>query len=300
MISIIIPTYNRRKMLSKALDSIFNQTYKDIEVIVIDDNSNDDTEEYILSLNSPVIKYIKNKQNLFAHISRKIGYSHCSGDYVIFMDDDDFYIDTDFLLNVEKIFKTYKEVSTVIASTISYNNSTYETTVNLGGSGVINQIDYINNFSKSYNKPHSTLSLVCRKKSLDRRNFKNFNMFNDTCIYLFTLLDGDVYLLNQSVAAYRIHSTNISKVKFENEFIRETLNAKLYIFKLALEDKLLIDPNNWIAYHLDQSAFYFINSSGKDLKTIFFIIIWYIKNTHFIFQFLFNSFKRVLSSYNIL
>ena len=65
MISVIIPTYNREKLISRALESVVNQTYKDIEIIVIDDNSNDNTEEvvreYIKRYN--FIKYIKHNIN---------------------------------------------------------------------------------------------------------------------------------------------------------------------------------------------------------------------------------------------
>ena len=152
MISIVIPTWNRRKILEEAIDSIFKQTYKDFEIIIIDDASTDDTEGYIKNLDLENIIYKKNDRNLFAHNSRKEGYKLCSGEYIIFMDDDDYFIDDRFFDKVISSFSTYDNLSVVIGSTISFCDGKFGSTIDLGGSGFINQIDYINEFSKKYKK----------------------------------------------------------------------------------------------------------------------------------------------------
>lgn len=90
MISVIVPTYNRIKELPKAVESILNQTYKDFELIIIDDGSTDDTEEMIKQYNDERIKYIKNTTHMHgASAARNIGIKESVGDYIAFNDSDD-------------------------------------------------------------------------------------------------------------------------------------------------------------------------------------------------------------------
>ena len=61
-ISVIIPTYNRENIIIKSLESILNQTYKNIEILVIDDNSNDNTKQKIKEIHDNRVRYIKLKK----------------------------------------------------------------------------------------------------------------------------------------------------------------------------------------------------------------------------------------------
>tara|TARA_Y100000031_G_scaffold102701_1_gene112577 strand:+ start:672 stop:866 length:195 start_codon:yes stop_codon:yes gene_type:complete len=57
-VSVIIPTYNRAKLLKKAVESVLDQTFQDFEVIIVDDGSTDNTKNIVDSFNSNKIKYI--------------------------------------------------------------------------------------------------------------------------------------------------------------------------------------------------------------------------------------------------
>ena len=63
LISVVIPTYNRRHLLQKAIDSVLTQTYPHFELIVVDDCSTDGTEHFVKSLSDKRISYTKHKQN---------------------------------------------------------------------------------------------------------------------------------------------------------------------------------------------------------------------------------------------
>lgn len=89
MISIVLPTYNRKHIISKAIDSVLNQTYQDFELIIADDCSSDGTEEYVQNhYTDPRIRYVKNEVNLGAGGTRNHGIELAQGEYIAFIDSD--------------------------------------------------------------------------------------------------------------------------------------------------------------------------------------------------------------------
>lgn len=90
LVSVIIPTFNRAHMIGDALASVLQQTYKNIEVLVIDDGSTDNTQAVIANLNASCVRYIKQK-NAGASAARNFGITLSKADYVAFLDSDDIY-----------------------------------------------------------------------------------------------------------------------------------------------------------------------------------------------------------------
>ena len=88
-ISIIIPTYNRGDLIERALKSVLEQDYHDLEVIIVDDCSTDHTEEVVKSLNDTRIKFIKHTHNQGANAARNTGIKAASGEYIAFQESDD-------------------------------------------------------------------------------------------------------------------------------------------------------------------------------------------------------------------
>ncbi len=86
-ISVLIPTYNRKVYLREALKSVFAQTYKDYEVVVVDDGSTDDTEEMIRGTGYPVKYYWVNHIGQYAARNKLIELAQ--GEYITFVDSDD-------------------------------------------------------------------------------------------------------------------------------------------------------------------------------------------------------------------
>ncbi len=103
--SIIVPVYNTEKYLRKCLDSIFKSSYKNYEVIIINDGTKDNSEkiinEYLKKYQN--IKYIKQK-NMGLSVSRNKGIKESTGDYLLFLDSDD-YIDKDLLSTLNTLIK---------------------------------------------------------------------------------------------------------------------------------------------------------------------------------------------------
>lgn len=102
-VSIIVPVYNTEKYLRKCLDSLVNQTLKEIEIIIINDKSPDNSGKIIMEYKNKYkekIKVIHNKTNKGIGYNRNMGVKNASGKYVVFVDSDD-YLDKD---NLEKMY----------------------------------------------------------------------------------------------------------------------------------------------------------------------------------------------------
>ncbi|NRA94506.1 MAG: glycosyltransferase family 2 protein [Psychroserpens sp.] len=108
MVSIIIPYYNRLGKLKRTLDSIDRQTYKNVEVIIVDDCSNEENSPELLL--TPQIKYIRNKVNQGPGLSRNIGMDHANGDYIAFLDSDDYWNEKFLELTLEALKSNHKAI----------------------------------------------------------------------------------------------------------------------------------------------------------------------------------------------
>ena len=95
LVTVIVPTYNTSKYIKKCIDSILNQTFKNIELIVIDDGSTDNTKDIIEKVNDKRLKYVY-KENGGVSSARNLGIDLSTGNYIMFVDSDD-YIDKDFI-----------------------------------------------------------------------------------------------------------------------------------------------------------------------------------------------------------
>lgn len=89
-ISIIVPVYNAEKYLKKCLDSLVNQTKKELEFILINDGSTDKSEEIIKTYKDKRIKYFKNKNQGIGK-TRNLGIEKATGKYLMFLDSDDYF-----------------------------------------------------------------------------------------------------------------------------------------------------------------------------------------------------------------
>jgi glycosyltransferase involved in cell wall biosynthesis len=89
LVSVILPTYNRASMLPRAISSALNQNYSNIELIVIDDCSSDETETVVRSFEDPRIIYERLEKNSGGSAARNFGIEISLGEFIAFLDDDD-------------------------------------------------------------------------------------------------------------------------------------------------------------------------------------------------------------------
>lgn len=89
VVSVIIPSYNRGYCIAQCLRSVLNQTFSDFEIIVVDDASDDDTRDQVLSIADARIRYIAHGTNQGGAVARNSGIGIAQGEFVAFLDSDD-------------------------------------------------------------------------------------------------------------------------------------------------------------------------------------------------------------------
>lgn len=122
LVTVVIPTHNRSKLLKRAITSVLAQDCKDFELIVVDDDSTDDTLQTIMSFASQKIRYIKHASNYHASISRNTGIEHAKGEYLAFLDDDDEWSPGKLSAQLDLMSKASPEVG-LIYCWLDYINS---------------------------------------------------------------------------------------------------------------------------------------------------------------------------------
>ncbi|MBP3707033.1 MAG: glycosyltransferase family 2 protein [Clostridia bacterium] len=130
LVSIIIPAYNAEKYLQRCLESVVNQTYKNIEIIIVNDGSTDNTESIIIRYQKKYksIKYFK-KENNGVSDARNYGIAQASGEYFCFVDADD-YVSESLISDLERYMDAEHDL---IKYKFSTTNADYERIDNCSG-----------------------------------------------------------------------------------------------------------------------------------------------------------------------
>ena len=110
LVSVVIPTYNRSRTICASVNSVLNQTYKNIELIVVDDCSTDDTISKLNQINDNRLKIIRHTENKGQNAARNTGIKASSGEYIAHHDSDDVWRLNKLEIQINKI----KEVNTDI------------------------------------------------------------------------------------------------------------------------------------------------------------------------------------------
>ncbi len=123
-ISIIIITYNREEFIKEAIDSVLFQSFKDWQLIIIDDGSDDKTKELVkeylnIGLN---IKYVRNEKRLGISRARNLALSMCESKYIAVLDSDDLWCDSEKLQKQIDFLEKNKEYALVGTNAIFINN----------------------------------------------------------------------------------------------------------------------------------------------------------------------------------
>jgi len=120
-VSTIIPAYNCERYIKETIESVLSQTYKDIELIIIDDGSTDRTGEIVRSFESKV-EYIRQSKNTGPSAARNRGIEKAKGEYIAFLDGDDVWMPTKIEEQI-KLLESNKDIALVYSNGYNVNLS---------------------------------------------------------------------------------------------------------------------------------------------------------------------------------
>ncbi|MBQ9283733.1 MAG: glycosyltransferase family 2 protein [Acidaminococcaceae bacterium] len=202
--SIIIPVYNVEKHLKQCLDSVLNQSYKNTEIIIIDDGSTDDSGNICESYRSDQRVKIIHQTNAGLGEARNTGLNHANGEYIFFVDSDDFVSNNFVSRAVEELYK-YNADLVIFNYIESYENgSVKEIQTKAKGSSTLEikkKIVYDDVENYAWNKAYR--SHLWKKARFTQRWFEDISL-----IPYIANSAKKILSLNEPLYYYRIHNTS--------------------------------------------------------------------------------------------
>lgn len=265
-------------MLAQAIASVKAQDYLSIEIVVVDDCSEDKTEDIVTLF--PDIQYYKNETNRGPGYSRKFALAKCNGEYVVFLDDDDYYTDPSFFSKAISKLSAHEEYVFVSGNAqILYVESSKNEESKLNVSGEMNSVEYLSGFPFKYKKPLSTFTTVFRKSALIDANIQKMEMVNDMAIYMRCLTFGKVFFLEDNLGVYRIHSSNISK-SISADFVIANLREKQYVYNRIKETSAFEAYDEWWIKQIEVTVSFFVYDSKPKPSALNKVKKWCLANSN--------------------
>lgn len=258
-VSIQIPTYNQAAYISKAIQSALDQDYPHLEIVVLDDNSPDNTFEMANQFQSDKVFVYKNEQNLGRVGNyRKLLYEKVTGDWVVNLDGDDFFTDNQFVSNAMKQILANENVVFYQAAIKSQSGETefqFQHKMLQGKSmDLLDGKKYFKQFH--VNEFFGHLSTVYKVNAAKDIGFYEYDsIISDAESLLKLALHGNVILDNSIVGVWNIHGANESKAMLTKN------DAILASFKRVSEYSIpfigIDEANKWLqkANHLNRISF---------------------------------------------
>lgn len=210
-VSVIIPVYNCGKYISRALESVYAQNYENIEIVLVDDKSSDNSAEIILEHKKfhPEIIYYLQEKNQGAGVARNKALELATGQYVAFLDSDDVWKKNKLEKQIDFMIQTGTPFSYTAIEMIDKDNNLIK-----GKRNLKTECNYKNLL---HNTIIATSSVV-----IDRGNIGDFRMSlrrggQDYATWLMLLKGGIVAKgINEALVMYRILDDSLSSNKFKS------------------------------------------------------------------------------------
>lgn len=272
LVSILIPTFNRPKYFKEALDSALNQTYRNIEIVISDDSTIDDTEVLIQKyLDDPRIKYFRHK-GFTAHDNWKFlrAYNNPAAEYVNWLMDDDFFYPT----KLEKMIEVYRNshnVSLVTSSKnfVDENGKILGSTKKLFGHDVKISGDEAARLLFLWDDYIGEPTTVLIRKKFLRDNDLCWNADEtgafsliDVSTWIQLLTKGDLYWLSENLSGFRMHAEQSGKLTFVKVLLAVSYTKLL---KDVIDRKLFFKDEK----DLQQAIFFILDYDLRALREAF-------------------------------
>ena len=243
-VSVIVPNYNCGKFLKRRMDTILSQTFKDYEIIFLDDFSKDNSFEVIENYRSKIAKFVVNERNSGSPFKQwKKGVELASGKYIWIAESDDFS-DENFLQRTVKVLDECSNVGLVYTQSIiadendRHDNVTYKEYV-----ADLDPIRWKSDYTESgrvecskylcvRNVIPNVSAVLFRKKVFDAKEviYTNSRLCGDWLTYCNILKDWDIYFISDALNYHRSHGGTARETTFRSgEYVLELLKTINYL-----------------------------------------------------------------------
>lgn len=179
-ISVIVSVYNTEKYIEKCLDSLLNQTYSNIEIVVINDCSTDGSlkilKKYAKKYDNMIL--IENKENKGLSYSRNVGLEKATGEYIGYIDSDD-YVDSTYYEQMMKAIKKEKSEIAIADMKIVYEDGSFSDYVSKGCNGEVNTLNIIKNGLAA-----SACNKLFKREIIEKYKFSEGKLNEDLAVIL--------------------------------------------------------------------------------------------------------------------
>lgn len=253
LVSVIITTFNRANKVGKTIDSVLSQDYPNIEIIVVDDCSSDNTQSVMERDYSEKVTYVRHKENKGVQFASNTGYKYAKGEYLAFIGDDDVWSKNYKLTKQVEIFENDKEKSYGIVTTD------------------VKMVGRKSPYKRGIVKPKNIISHILEKNSfiygsaaLLRCNvFKDAGKFaedlpkgTDSDVYRRIILLGyDVYLFDEDMVDYQNEAEDRMTILNERGINRSILSIS---YKLRFYHDILCEYPLVRSSSLHQLGYYYL------------------------------------------
>lgn len=276
LVTVYIPTYNRVELLKRAVQSVQKQTYKNLEIIIVDDCSTDGTHDYLklLKKEDKRVRYFLKEKNSGACVSRNIAIEHASGEFITGLDDDDYFLEN----RIYNFYNAYKMKDDNIVALFTPNIKSKSRSLfknkllHLISKKVVKKRDlYGANYIGNQIFAKKAIFIEAGMFDPSFRAWQDFDLwFRISKIGNFQRLSEPTYIFDTTHGEVRITTSNIDKIievrdlfikkhNIVNDFYRVVLNNHLFIYNPKLVSfrsifyKFILhysDPKNNLSYLL--------------------------------------------------
>ena len=205
LVSIIMPSYNTAKYISESINSVIEQTYKNWELIIVDDCSTDNTDEVVAQYDDPRIIYLKNEKNSGAAVSRNKALRAAKGEWIAFLDSDDLWEPTKLEKQLKFMIDNDYKFSCTGRDEIDENSNS------LGR--ITTSPKHITSFGMYLYCWVGCLAVMYHSPTVGLIQIADIKKNNDYAMWLKVIKKCDCYCFDEVLAHYRVREKSISHDK---------------------------------------------------------------------------------------
>jgi glycosyltransferase involved in cell wall biosynthesis len=258
-VSVIIPTYNRARVLCRSAESVLAQTYRDFELIIVDDGSTDNTEEVVRSYSDPRIRFIRHEKNRGVSVARNIGIKAARGEFIAFNDSDDIWLPQNLELKV-KLLDSHPDTALVCSDYYIFDG---HTGANLCRFWDNRQYRYLLEFDEGTQQPIigklarvtllSPLAIIMRRRVFDDVGYfdESLHCAEDWDMWFRILQRFSIRFINLPLARYRKHDAQLSTDFHEIFLAKVTVLKKLFHSHSISKDDVKFIKKKLVSTHME-------------------------------------------------